>query len=77
MCQSVNIEISSSGNTGWPLKMKQYGVYSMDTIMCSQRTVNALYNLIDEPTIADAILDNILDSAYRIELKRKLLRTTQ
>lgn len=57
--------------------MKQYGVYSMDTIMCSQRTVNALYNLIDEPTIADAILDNILDSAYRIELKRKLLRTTQ
>ena len=47
------------------------------TIICSQLPVNAWYDIIDEPTIADAILDRILGSAHRIELKGKSLRKTK
>ncbi len=41
------------------------------TIICPQRPVYAWYDIIDEQTIADAILDRILGSAHRIELKGK------
>lgn len=47
------------------------------TVICSQLPVNVWYDIIDEPTIADAILDRILGSAHRIELKGKSLRKTQ
>jgi len=47
------------------------------TTICSQLPVNAWYDINDEPTIADAILDRILGSAHRIELKGKSLRKTR
>jgi DNA replication protein DnaC len=47
------------------------------TIICSHLPVDAWYDIIDEPTIADAILDRILGSAHRVELKGKSLRKTQ
>jgi DNA replication protein DnaC len=47
------------------------------TIICSQLPVNAWYDIIDEPTIADAILDRILSSAHRIELTGKSLRKSK
>lgn len=40
-------------------------------IICYQLPVNAWYDIIDEPNIADTILDRILGSAHRIELKGK------
>ena len=42
-------------------------------IICSQLPVNACYDIIDKPITADAILDRILGSAHRIELKGKSL----
>jgi len=39
------------------------------TIFCSQLPVKNWYDLIEEKTIADAILDRIIHSAIRFELK--------
>jgi len=44
------------------------------TIIVSQLPVASWYDLIGEPTIADAILDRIVHAAHRIELKGESLR---
>jgi len=44
------------------------------TIVCSQIPVSAWYDLIEEGTIADAILDRIVNSSHRIDLKGESLR---
>lgn len=44
------------------------------TIISSQIPVSAWYDLIGEGTIADAILDRIVNSSHRIELKGESLR---
>ena len=45
------------------------------TIISSQLPVSKWHEYIDEPTVADAILDRIIPKAHRIELKGKSLRT--
>jgi len=50
----------------------RHGVTS--TIIASQIPISKWYEIIGEGTIADAILDRIINSAYRIELKGKSLR---
>ena len=44
------------------------------TIICSQLPVAKWYEYLDEPTLADAILDRIIPRAHRIELKGKSRR---
>jgi DNA replication protein DnaC len=44
------------------------------TLICSQLPVARWYEYLDEPTLADAILDRIIPKAHRIELKGKSLR---
>lgn len=44
------------------------------TIFCSQLPVKSWYDLIEEKTIADAILDRIIHSAIRFELKGESMR---
>lgn len=44
------------------------------TIMTSQLPVNSWYEVINEKTIADAILDRLVHSSHRIELKGESLR---
>ncbi|WP_369858940.1 ATP-binding protein [Aquimarina sp. I32.4] len=42
--------------------------------MASQIPVSAWYDIIGEGTIADAILDRIVNSSHRIDLKGESLR---
>lgn len=44
------------------------------TIICSQLPVPKWYEYLDEPTLADAILDRIIPRAHRVELKGKSRR---
>jgi DNA replication protein DnaC len=44
------------------------------TIVTSQLPINAWHDYINEPTIADAILDRLTASAHRIDLKGESLR---
>ena len=44
------------------------------TIFCSQLPVKNWYDLIQEKTIADAILDRIIHAAVRIEVKGESMR---
>jgi DNA replication protein DnaC len=44
------------------------------TIVTSQIPVDRWYEIIGNPTIADAILDRLVHSAYRIELSGESLR---
>lgn len=44
------------------------------TIITSQLPVKSWYDVIDEPTIADAILDRLVHSSHRIELGGDSLR---
>lgn len=44
------------------------------TVITSQLPVSAYYEYLQEPTVADALLDRLLHSAYRIELKGSSLR---
>ena len=46
---------------------ERYGHAS--TMITSQLPVKTWYDLIGEPTFADAILDRIIHNAYRIELE--------
>lgn len=46
------------------------------TIIASQLPVSTWYDIIGEGTIADAILDRIVNSSHRIELKGESLRET-
>ncbi|HZH54359.1 MAG TPA: IS21-like element helper ATPase IstB [Sphingobacteriaceae bacterium] len=50
----------------------RYGVSSV--VITSQLPVEAWYNFIDEPTLADAIMDRLTASAHRMELQGKSLR---
>ncbi|MFU8832101.1 MAG: ATP-binding protein, partial [Wenzhouxiangella sp.] len=47
------------------------------TIMCSQIPVSEWHTLIGEGTIADAILDRLVYSSHRVELKGDSLRKKQ
>jgi len=44
------------------------------TIITSQVPVNKWHDVIGEPTIADAILDRLVHSSYRIELEGESMR---
>jgi len=44
------------------------------TIIASQISVSAWYDIIGEGTIADAILDRIVNSSHRIKLEGESLR---
>lgn len=44
------------------------------TIFCSQLPIKNWYDLIEEKTIADAILDRIIHSAIRFELKGESIK---
>lgn len=44
------------------------------TLICSQLPIPDWYAYLDEPTLADAILDRLVTKAHRIELKGKSLR---
>jgi DNA replication protein DnaC len=50
----------------------RYGVAA--TVITSQLPVDSWYNFIDEPTLADAIMDRLAASAHRIALTGKSLR---
>lgn len=47
------------------------------TIVTSQLPVSAWYEYINEPTIADAIMDRMTANAHRIELQGDSLRRKQ
>ncbi len=47
------------------------------TLITSQLAVSAWHSWLDEPTIADAILDRIVHSSHRIELKGPSLRKAE
>jgi len=44
------------------------------TLITSQLPVKAWHTYLDDPTLADAILDRIVHSGHKIELKGKSLR---
>ena len=44
------------------------------TIICSQLPVIKWHEWLDDPTIADAILDRLVTRSHRVELKGKSLR---
>jgi DNA replication protein DnaC len=48
--------------------------HKKSTVFCSQLPVKSWYDLIEEKTIADAILDRIIHSAIRFELKGESMR---
>lgn len=50
----------------------RHGVHS--TLITSQLPVSAFYEYLNEPTIADALLDRLLHSAHRLELKGESMR---
>jgi DNA replication protein DnaC len=50
----------------------RHGKYS--TIIASQLPVSSWYDVIGEETIADAILDRLVHTSYRVELKGESLR---
>jgi len=49
----------------------------MSTIIAGQLPVENWYDIIGEETIADAILDRLVHSSYRFELKGESLRKKQ
>lgn len=50
----------------------RYGIGS--TVICSQLPVSKWHEWLDDPTVADAILDRVITKANRIELKGESLR---
>ncbi len=44
------------------------------TIVCSQIPINKWHEWLNNPTVADAILDRLIPKAHRLELKGKSLR---
>jgi DNA replication protein DnaC len=44
------------------------------TLITSQLPVNHWHEYLGEPTLADAVLDRLLQSAHRLELKGESLR---
>ena len=49
---------------------------SLSTLITSQLPVKAWHTYLDDPTLADAILDRVVHSSHKIELKGKSLRET-
>ena len=47
------------------------------TLIASQLPVNLWYDNLNDPTLADAILDRVIHNAYRLELKGESLRKTK
>jgi DNA replication protein DnaC len=47
------------------------------TIIASQFPTNLFYDNLNDPTLADAILDRVLHNAYKIQLKGESLRKTK
>jgi DNA replication protein DnaC len=52
-------------------------VGTRSTLITSQLPVKAWHTYLDDPTLADAILDRIVHSSHKIELKGKSLRDEQ
>ncbi len=52
----------------------RYGLRS--SIITSQLPVSSWHDYINEPTIADALLDRVLHNAHRIELAGNSMRKT-
>lgn len=52
-------------------------VGTRSTLITSQLPVKAWHTYLDDPTLADAILDRIVHSSHRIELKGATLRDSQ
>ena len=50
---------------------------SKSTIIASQLPVAQWYELLEDQTLADAILDRIIHSSHRIELKGESMRKKQ
>ena len=59
---------------GWYLDIIDERHNMTSTILSSQIPVSAWYDLIGEQTIADAVLDRIVNSSHRIILKGESLR---
>jgi DNA replication protein DnaC len=51
-------------------------IASRSTLITSQLPVKAWHTYLDDPTLADAILDRVVHSSHKIELKGKSLRET-
>ena len=49
-------------------------VGSRSTLITSQLPVKAWHTYLDDPTLADAILDRVVHSSHKIELKGRSLR---
>jgi DNA replication protein DnaC len=69
-----------------PLKPDQYRLFleilddrqgTGAVLITSQYPVNTWHELIDDPTVGDAILDRLVHSAYKLELKGDSLRKKQ
>ena len=56
------------------LQMLEDRYENASTLICSQLPIAKWYDYLDEPTLADAILDRLVTKAHRIELKGKSLR---
>jgi DNA replication protein DnaC len=46
------------------------------TLITSQLPIDAWHDVIGEPTFADAILDRLVNNAYRVELDGESMRKT-
>jgi DNA replication protein DnaC len=46
-------------------------------VITSQAPVDRWYEIVGDPTLADAILDRVIHNAYRIELSGESLRKTK
>ena len=56
------------------LKLLDDRVGTRSTLITSQLPVKAWHTYLDDPTLADAILDRVVHSSHKIELKGKSLR---
>ena len=64
-----------------PARFARFRMFTMEdryeraaTIIVSQLPVGKWHEYLDEPTVADAILDRLIPKAHRVELKGKSLR---
>ena len=56
------------------LELLDDGVGTRSTLITSQLPVTAWHAWLDEPTLADAILDRIVHGSYKIALKGESMR---
>jgi DNA replication protein DnaC len=50
---------------------------SHSTIITSQLPISSWHDYLNDPTVADALLDRLLANAHRLELKGESLRKTR